>query len=44
VNRRFHQFLAQEKIEHIYDEGPGAHTWDYWNEKLRYALEQDNRA
>lgn len=40
VNRRFHHFLTQEKIEHTYYEGPGAHTWDFWNETIRDALER----
>jgi len=37
-NRRFHRFLEQEKIEHVYDERPGDHNWDFWNATIRDAL------
>lgn len=39
VNQRFHQFLISEKIEHIYKETAGAHTWEFWNDKIGGALE-----
>jgi enterochelin esterase-like enzyme len=30
ANRRFHQSLLDEGIEHTYDEFPGGHEWPYW--------------
>jgi S-formylglutathione hydrolase FrmB len=39
VNQRFHQFLISENIEHIYKETEGAHTWEFWNDKIGDALE-----
>lgn len=39
VNVRLHGFLAEEGVEHTYKETPGAHTWDFWNEKIGDALE-----
>lgn len=44
VNRRFHDFLQQENIDHTYMEGPGAHTWDFWNKTIRDALEWTDQA
>lgn len=29
-NRRFHQALIDEQIEHTYEEFPGGHEWPYW--------------
>lgn len=34
VNQKFHEFLVQERIDHLYQESPGAHTWDFWNDKI----------
>ncbi len=38
VNRRFHEFLEQEQAGHLYVEGAGAHTWDYWDKHIEAAL------
>ncbi|MFC4302141.1 alpha/beta hydrolase [Cohnella boryungensis] len=38
VNRRFHDFLEREKIEHTYRESAGSHTWDFWNETIADGL------
>lgn len=37
-NRELTQILKDEGIEHIYEEYPGAHTWDYWQIHLRDSL------
>jgi len=41
VNRRFRDFLNQELVDHIYYEGPGGHTWEFWNETIEDALERE---
>jgi len=33
-NRSFHKFLLDNDVEHTYVEGPGGHTWDYWDEYI----------
>ncbi|MCR8659743.1 alpha/beta hydrolase [Paenibacillus endoradicis] len=38
MNRRYHQFLLDEAVEHTYIEKPGAHTWEYWDEGIEDAL------
>lgn len=38
ANRRTHEKMLQLKIPHTYTERPGEHTWDYWNNALRYQL------
>ena len=37
-NRKLHKQLEEEGIEHIYEEFPGEHTWDYWQLHLRDSL------
>jgi putative tributyrin esterase len=37
-NRAFAAELAKLRIPHTYEEHPGAHTWDYWDEHIRSAL------
>ena len=38
-NRQFHRELTSLGVHHEYREFPGAHTWDYWDEHVRDALE-----
>lgn len=38
-NRRFHQFLIDHHVPVTYVEGPGAHTWDFWDTYILKALE-----
>ena len=38
-NRRFHQFLVSEGVEHVYMESPGVHDWKFWNEYIEKAVE-----
>jgi S-formylglutathione hydrolase FrmB len=38
-NRLFHRELETAGVAHEYREYPGAHTWDYWDEHVRDALE-----
>jgi putative tributyrin esterase len=37
-NRKFHAALSDMKIDHEYEEYPGAHNWDYWDVHVREAL------
>ena len=36
VNKRLHEKLNQEKINHDYIERPGAHNWHYWSNAVKY--------
>ena len=38
-NRRFCSFLRKEGADFFYEDGPGAHTWSFWNEYLPRGLE-----
>jgi S-formylglutathione hydrolase FrmB len=38
-NRTFHRELQRLAVPHEYREFPGAHTWDYWDEHVRDALD-----
>lgn len=38
VNRSLHDKLVQKQIAHTYMERPGAHTWKYWAESVRYMM------
>ncbi len=38
-NRDLHAHLDAIGIEHVYEEYPGEHTWEYWNEHVRQTLE-----
>ena len=42
-NRNFHKHLESIDLKHQYAEHPGAHTWDYWDEHVKEALEQHAR-
>lgn len=42
-NRAFDRQLTELGIDHHYAEHPGGHTWDYWDEHVREALEQHAR-
>lgn len=37
-NKKLHNDLVQFGIPHVYEEYPGAHTWDYWHEHLADTL------
>jgi putative tributyrin esterase len=37
-NRDFHHHLESLHIAHEYQEYPGGHTWDYWDEHVREAV------
>ena len=39
ANRDYHKFLDETGVEHDYVEGPGAHTWDYWDEYILKVLD-----
>ena len=38
VNRNLHNKMIEYKIPHDYIERPGRHTWDYWQNSLKYQL------
>lgn len=38
-NRKYHNFLISENIEHTYEEGPGIHDWTFWNKYIEKAIE-----
>ena len=38
-NRAFHAHLARLGVEHVYEEYPGEHTWEYWDEHIRQSLD-----
>jgi putative tributyrin esterase len=42
-NRALHTHLDELGVAHTYREHPGAHTWEYWDEHVREALEQHAR-
>jgi len=37
-NRGFHQHLDAVHYEHVYEEGPGAHEWGYWDAQIQRVL------
>lgn len=37
-NKAFHKFLVEENIPHEYQEKPGGHDWDFWNEAIEEAV------
>jgi S-formylglutathione hydrolase FrmB len=43
-NRAFHRYLEKLGIPHEYEEFPGAHTWDYWDQRVQEALTFHQRA
>lgn len=38
INRRLHQKMLENKIDHEYIERPGKHSWQYWTNALEYHL------
>ncbi len=38
ANREFHRHLAENGIDHEYEEFPGDHNWAYWDEHVQRAL------
>jgi putative tributyrin esterase len=38
ANRAFHAWLERLEIPHEYEEFPGAHTWEYWDEHVQDAI------
>ena len=37
-NKRMHEKLAKNNIAHHYIERPGAHSWEYWSESIKYQI------
>lgn len=42
-NTRMHLNLTAAGIPHVWEEGPGTHTWPYWERSLRRALPEFQR-
>lgn len=42
-NRRFHAHLERIGVVHQYDEYPGAHSWEYWDQHVDTALQFHRR-
>ena len=38
VNRRLHEKMIQYNIPHTFISRPGAHTWDYWANSVKYQM------
>lgn len=38
-NRQLHQHLTKLGVEHTYHEFPGGHSWPYWDEHIREAID-----
>ena len=38
-NRDYRDFLLQQRINVTYEEGPGAHEWDFWDRYIERVLE-----
>ncbi len=45
-NRDFDAWLTEKGVEHVFEEGPGIHNWDFWNvfihSGIKYVLGEDN--
>jgi len=39
ANRSFVKFLEEKDVAHTYVEGPGGHTWEYWDEYILKVLD-----
>ena len=39
ANRAFHNFLKEQGVEHTYEEGPGAHEWDFWDRMIKRVID-----
>ena len=37
-NRRFRAHLDRLGLSYVYEEGPGSHNWDFWDEYIQHAL------
>lgn len=38
VNKEMHQFLLDNDVEVTFEEGPGAHEWDFWDTYIKKAI------
>lgn len=38
ANREFRDFLESQGADYIYEEGPGAHNWTFWNKYINRGL------
>lgn len=39
ANKDFVKFLEEQKVEHTFVTGPGAHEWDFWDTYIKKAIE-----
>lgn len=38
-NKRFRRYIEKKAPHYVYRESAGAHTWDFWEEYIRYVLQ-----
>ncbi|MCF0134847.1 MAG: acetylesterase [Lachnospiraceae bacterium] len=38
-NEKFHALLVENRVEHTYITGPGAHEWDFWDTYIKKAID-----
>lgn len=38
-NRKLHDFMARNQVEHYYEEGEGMHDWNYWRRHLAASIQ-----
>lgn len=39
ANREYSEFLKQQQVDFTYEEGPGAHDWDFWDAYIKKFLD-----
>ncbi len=37
-NKKFREVIADKGFEHVYEEGPGAHEWNFWDKYIERAI------
>ncbi|MBQ3371045.1 MAG: hypothetical protein IJG48_08565 [Mogibacterium sp.] len=38
IHRRWHKFLSDNKVEHVYLEDSGMHDWAFWSKSIEPAF------
>lgn len=38
-NRRIHELMVKRNADLVYEEGPGAHDWEFWDEYVKHILD-----
>jgi S-formylglutathione hydrolase FrmB len=37
-NLQYHRELTELGVKHVYQEGPGSHNWEFWDEWIQTAM------